>query len=451
VVITRLVQSESLVGDRQWWITKPYEWGHLLSAKLLFLCAFLIVPMAVAKATMLAEGGFAPSAYLPGLAWSLVLLAVYFFVPLLAIAAVTSTFPRATLATLGVFAVMLVLVIVAGLVSLGGFSVGWTARVGEAIVLCGCVAAIGVQYARRRTWMSRLLLAGAASLIFGVMAASGNSALVTMTYPRGNAPLKLTLLGGTHTFTWSQAAGMGRVGVSVLVQPSGIAAGTVVSLNAVKVTAEAADGRRWTSNWEQLWGVRYGPDSDPLTIPALPLQVDRTFYEAEQRNPVTLHLRFAATTLRADQPVQIAMPATDFAVLGFGRCAPVDSDYPGVFVNLGCRNALRQPGMTRIQVQWSEGPCNAVGSGSANLIRGEGWAGETESEPATVDINAVEEVNLSLSNSGFSSSNTGPTVHRHLCPGVPITFTAYTVVARTEYDVTFTNYRMPEMQPTPKF
>jgi hypothetical protein len=451
VVITRLVQSESLVGDRQWWITKPYEWGPLLGAKVLFLCAFLVVPMAVAKAAMLAEGGFAPSAYLPGLAWSLLLLAVYFFVPLLAIAAVTATFPRATLTILGVFAVMLVLLTVAGLLSAGGYSVGWTARVDEAILLCGCAAAIGVQYAHRRTVTARLLLAGAGVLIFGVMATSDNSTLVTMTYPRGNAPLKLTYLRGSQTFSWTQAAGLGRVGISVLVQPSGIAAGTVVELNAAKLTAEAADGRRWTSGWEQLWGARYGPDSDPETIPGLPLQVDRAFYEAEQGNPITLHLRFAATTLRAGQPIQIAMPATDFAVPGFGRCTPVESSYPGVFGQLECRNALRQPGTTRIEVQWSEGPCDAAGGGAGNRIRGEGWSGEAPSEPATLDIDGVEQVNFSLSNADLGNSGQGRLGPRQLCPGVPITFTPYTVVARTEYDVTFTNYQMPAMQPRPKF
>ena len=29
----RVVQSERLVGDTQWWITKPYEWWKLLAAK----------------------------------------------------------------------------------------------------------------------------------------------------------------------------------------------------------------------------------------------------------------------------------------------------------------------------------------------------------------------------------------------------------------------------------
>ena len=33
ILITRLIQSESLVGDRQFWLTRPYEWKKLLAAK----------------------------------------------------------------------------------------------------------------------------------------------------------------------------------------------------------------------------------------------------------------------------------------------------------------------------------------------------------------------------------------------------------------------------------
>src|SRR5690349_14532799 len=31
-VIVRVIQGESLVGDRQFWITRPYEWQKLLAA-----------------------------------------------------------------------------------------------------------------------------------------------------------------------------------------------------------------------------------------------------------------------------------------------------------------------------------------------------------------------------------------------------------------------------------
>ncbi len=36
-LIARLVQGELLVGDRQFWITRPYDWYKLLASKLLIL------------------------------------------------------------------------------------------------------------------------------------------------------------------------------------------------------------------------------------------------------------------------------------------------------------------------------------------------------------------------------------------------------------------------------
>jgi hypothetical protein len=44
-LIVRVVQSESLVGDRQWWTTKPYVWWHLFLAKILFMFVFISVPL----------------------------------------------------------------------------------------------------------------------------------------------------------------------------------------------------------------------------------------------------------------------------------------------------------------------------------------------------------------------------------------------------------------------
>jgi hypothetical protein len=44
-LIIRVIQGESLVGDRQWWVTKPYEWRSLFLAKVLFFFVFICVPL----------------------------------------------------------------------------------------------------------------------------------------------------------------------------------------------------------------------------------------------------------------------------------------------------------------------------------------------------------------------------------------------------------------------
>jgi hypothetical protein len=41
LLIARVIHAEALVGDRQFWVTRPYEWKKLLGAKALFLAVFL--------------------------------------------------------------------------------------------------------------------------------------------------------------------------------------------------------------------------------------------------------------------------------------------------------------------------------------------------------------------------------------------------------------------------
>src|SRR5882724_7963449 len=85
----RVVQGESLVGDRQWWVTKPYEWSNLLAAKLLFILAFISVPLFHVHFLLLHQFGFPVLRNLPALL--LTQLGLYFvlFMPALLLASLT--------------------------------------------------------------------------------------------------------------------------------------------------------------------------------------------------------------------------------------------------------------------------------------------------------------------------------------------------------------------------
>src|SRR5207249_4073654 len=65
-LIVRSVQAECLVGDRQFWVTRPYEWKKLLAAKLLFVLAFVNVPLLILQIFLLLKAGFLPTSYVPG-------------------------------------------------------------------------------------------------------------------------------------------------------------------------------------------------------------------------------------------------------------------------------------------------------------------------------------------------------------------------------------------------
>ena len=101
ILITRAVQGEKLVGDRQWWITKPYEWPQLLAAKLLLVAAFVLAPFVVAQCVLLEEAGFRWFDYLPGLGFDLVLVIGLMIAPVVALATVTSGIGKVLLTMLG--------------------------------------------------------------------------------------------------------------------------------------------------------------------------------------------------------------------------------------------------------------------------------------------------------------------------------------------------------------
>ena len=76
--VVRAIQSESLVGDRQFWITRPCDWRQLLSAKVLFILVFVNLPMLILDLFLLARTGFVPGHYLAGLFWMQLLICLLY-------------------------------------------------------------------------------------------------------------------------------------------------------------------------------------------------------------------------------------------------------------------------------------------------------------------------------------------------------------------------------------
>jgi hypothetical protein len=54
---TRRGHGESLVDDPQFWITRPYEWKKLLTAKALSFVAFVNLPLLIGSGGLVVEGG----------------------------------------------------------------------------------------------------------------------------------------------------------------------------------------------------------------------------------------------------------------------------------------------------------------------------------------------------------------------------------------------------------
>lgn len=171
-VIVRMIHAEAIPGDRQFWTTRPYEWQSLLTAKLLFLLAFVNLPLLLAQSGMLLVLGFPLGANLPGLLWSSMLLFGCVSVPIAALATITSNLVQflfsAFILTIVEFAAPQVMTArFAGATLPGPWpeSVEWMRDVlGTCILLAGAAVMLYWQYRNRRTHASRVLASGLLAL-----------------------------------------------------------------------------------------------------------------------------------------------------------------------------------------------------------------------------------------------------------------------------------------------
>ena len=86
-LIVRVVQDEMLVGDRQFWITRPYEWPKLLAAKLLSILVLVHFPLFLAQLLLLSRAHFPITSSVGGI------LTVHHYIAVILILGVLA-FPR---------------------------------------------------------------------------------------------------------------------------------------------------------------------------------------------------------------------------------------------------------------------------------------------------------------------------------------------------------------------
>jgi hypothetical protein len=161
-LIARVIHAESLVGDRQFWLTRPYSRTSLLLAKMLFVFAVIVIPKTIVDAIIVHARGLA----LPLSGWFgfEILLVVTLLLPIAMLSVVT---PGIVQVALAAFAV------VAGLIGFSSLDIGeyWYASAWLQDLLRSIPAAaiaafvVAMQYRHRRTLLAQII-AGCAALTF---------------------------------------------------------------------------------------------------------------------------------------------------------------------------------------------------------------------------------------------------------------------------------------------
>jgi hypothetical protein len=362
ILAVRAVQGECLVGDREFWPTRPYRWPELLAAKKLLLILCLNVPLLITEIVLLSSAGIPLSwALAPGLLLLQLEFAFFLTFPAWVLATVTETLVQWVLTIVGI---ALFAVLVSWLpwnllppTLAGGENV--TTILMAAIVIPAMVFALLWQYARRRVWPARLVL-GAAILAVPLMIPIASTTLArSIAYPRvtGEPPMRLSIVAsgpdGTREYT------RGDIGVTQSVITIPVAANfadsnSIVGLEGYRVTLTGDNGWRWQSPWlnhaGQLtsdWpGVSFGFN--------MPFELANQLAQAH----ASARLELAFGVYRMGKAQRIDTAAQSFTLPGVGVCSWPQQESGAIWVTgPACVAPFRLPGAMVEEIQSGDNTC----------------------------------------------------------------------------------------------
>jgi len=439
VLITRVIHAESLVGERQFWITRPYLWPVLISSKALFFSVFVYLPFFVAQCLLLRQAGIHPTAHLPGLLFNLLLTTGIAVLPMACLAAVTGNFPRMLLGLL------CVLLFVAGVAYLSDLlpSSSTTNSFGDVLGFFAPVsvfiAVLVIQYARRWTLLSRSLLVALAVTISLLGLFGPEDTAMRITYPLSSVATGLQVgfrqAPPIEAIPASDSVDERELTVIFPVAISGIAPGTAMKIDNARVSISGVNGEHWTSHWQGMF-LTWMPGA---TNGEVSLKVNRAFYNRTKDKQVTVKMSLALTMMRAGKVTRMALPQGRFDLPGGSVCRK-----SGSWVEeISCLSPMRQPPLTLVTTQFSRQDCSDTPPANDG-DRGLGWIGTLDTQPAEFGMTSVWGSSVYLQPLS-SARESGP---QHLCPGSPLSFTAYTVVSRAQQTIVSQPMKLSSLVPS---
>jgi hypothetical protein len=319
----RVVQGETLVGDRQWWVTKPYEWWKLLAAKQMFLLVFASAPLFFVQLYLLHHADFPVFTNLGRVVTMQIGLGLVFFLPSVGLGSLTKNVGQAVLGIVAIFVGILGMAALIDKVPNSGMSAAadGLGEVTQILMLGSIVVAVGWQYARRRTWAARAVVLGAAVVVTLLYVIAPYERFVERKYllAQGNdSPLQLAAeaVKPAQKKRSDRSDFLASVFLRIPFHVSGMAPGHVVTLEGVKVTPEAPDGANsvpvWKAQGQQIW-----PEDERTEIL---YEIKRKEYERLSRQAVQLHLELAVTEYQETEAREIVLPEGEFLDSQLGIC-----------------------------------------------------------------------------------------------------------------------------------
>jgi hypothetical protein len=339
-VSARLILAEAIPGDRQFWITRPYNWRSLVAAQLIFVLAFFTAPFLAAQAAILAFYGFAVLSLAPGLICSSLLMTAGIILCMCAFAAMCRSLVQWGFGLIGLFvatAALDAIVHFSNPAELGGTD--WLQEIGGGIIcFAAALAILLLQYSRRHTLASRVL--GVAALL-GLLAFLRlipetaywrlQSQLQRRADPSG---VSLSLAGRSAGLIELNEVKYGYRSVDLRfpLEITGLQPGQDLYFESrTKVTLEA--GAVFTGGAR----VSHGRNATSVDI-----RVDRAFFNQAKGRPVHLRMQLPLTLLGNPTSAVVRDGAPPVLIRGVGLCRLTTYVNPESRTqNTSCYSALR--------------------------------------------------------------------------------------------------------------
>lgn len=309
-IIGRAVLAESIPGDRQFWITRPYRWKSLVGAKLLFILVFVNLPILLAHALILRIDGFSLVSNLSGLLWSQVLLFA-FSLPFAAFATLSSVKPfHVILFAFLVFVWLLTTAKAGG--GLGG--VAWVPNsIALLVLFATALTILFVQYKSRRTILSRYLAFGGIALSAMVVAGMPGPLVLKLQSSLSKDPAigsSIHVALGHHPQDTMWTASLEpKVTLHVPIAVDGISSSTEIQPDALSLSFRGSDGAISRIGVIDCSNLKRGTISpSAVTVTAVCL-ADPAFFRQHHGHPVTLDASLYFTVF--GNPRSQTMPLTD--------------------------------------------------------------------------------------------------------------------------------------------
>jgi hypothetical protein len=442
LIIVRVTQGESLVGDRQFWVTRPYLWGKLLVAKVLFILVFVNIPLFLLQSFLLMAGGFPLTSHLAGLLWLQLLWCVFVILPALTLATVTAGLGQFALTVLGGLVSIILATALLQKVHVSGANIAGTLAtgLGGLILLAASMGVVVWQFARRRAVESRAVLLGALALLPILVLIAPYGLIMAHRYPLAapgqQLPVQLAFNPAPLTFHEGGHPEKNKVRLLIPLLVSGVEDGTVVEAAGMMENIQASGGAQWTSGWHGSLRFLAG---NQHAYPVITL--DREFFERVKSTLVNIRITLAMEPSHARETARVVIQDGEFPAPGEGRCSDIG---PG---GMWCMFPLKTPFLLG-RAKSEEITCAAekhplpTGMILYNFMGGEGTG------PAAFGLNPTSMGffwNWQFDRHGKDAipRDYSP----HVCPGTPLTlFSNWEDLPRYRTDLEINGIRLADYQ-----